>query len=521
MPSNIAGIVDCNKVQCWRIFNTMVAIGSTFGKRQRYSMASGRNFKIYTIKNEDKNDIVVSERSYSNNQKNFFTLVTGENGCGKSSLLTKAVNAFIFKGNKYNVKTAHDSVENPSRVIAICNSRYNRFPLRDTFIKKKENKDVNYYAQVNHNMEIGASVLSTVSQCLREIIKRPVVENAIRLNAVRSAYEMIGINPLLLIKFRLDEEALHCYEMFLENPNTYNDKAGLHDFKDFYGTFLTENAGKSFSLNSLRNILTRRSLSDLPPIHFNIEKKYIALHGLNEDVEDIIRSALLLGLIVPNEVQVQRVRESRWISNHHLSSGQQTLLTTALILDAFTTDNCLICIDEPENSLHPAWQLDFMRFVDQLCRWSKGCHFLIATHSPQIISGLNSDNGCIVTLKHNNHRVSLREKYLSTFNENKSFSNEFQSFHDVDLYRKQSADRQLAEIFDSPGFRNDYVIHRLLMILSRMVKGVNPNKNDVPFVDKIEELIKNKHVDAFDPVHVIFQQIKSFENMNKKGGHND
>lgn len=102
-------------------------------------MLNGINFTLHTIKNVDKDDIIVSDDLNRQCEDSYFTLITGENGCGKSSLLTKAVNSFIFNGSKYNVSLARKSLESPSRVIAICNSRYNRFPLIETFIRKKNN----------------------------------------------------------------------------------------------------------------------------------------------------------------------------------------------------------------------------------------------------------------------------------------------------------------------------------------------------------------------------------------------
>lgn len=480
-------------------------------------MITTRNFILHSIKNEDKDNIIVSNNIYNHVDGSYFTLITGENGCGKSSLLTKAVNAFIFSNNKEkNVLVAKKSIELPSRVIAICNSRYNRFPLRETFIRRGGNKKSDYYIQVDHNLEIGASVLSVVSQCLRKIIEHPISDRAVRLDDVRGAFKMIGINPLFLMKLKFDEKAIKLYKKLQGIVSIDNDIKATEDEVLYFKTFLSKNNSDNSS-RPLLNIIQMLDLFDkLPQLHLNIDKRIVSFEGLAPEEESYIKTALLLGLIVPTEIQVQRVKESKWISNHHLSSGQQTLLMTALILDSFATKNSLICIDEPENSLHPAWQLDFMKFIDQLCHWNKGCHFLIATHSPQIISGLKSDNGCIVTLKNKGYRTLLKRREVHIYNNDIYLNNELQSLHRVAVYSKQSADRQLAEIFDSPGFRNDYVIHRLLMILSRLVKGVRLNHNDMPFIVKIEELINNNNIDEIDPVNIIYQQIMSVINVSGK-----
>lgn len=479
-------------------------------------MNPGRKFKLYSIKNEDKDDIFVSDKTNRYCDDNFFTLITGVNGCGKSSLLSKAVNSFIFHGRKDDVLVDNNSIDTPSRVIAICNSRYNRFPLRETFLRKGSQKNSDYYIQVNHNQEIGASVLSIVSQCLRELIKKPLNNQVVRLDDVRSAYKMIGINPFLLINLKFNDEAKKAYETLLDIQRSKKGTRISSELNDYYKKFLSDNENLILKPDVINIFQEYENIVRLPQLYLDIEKRKISFDGATRENEYNITQALLLGLIVPSEIQVQRTKESRWVSNHHLSSGQQTLLTTALLLDIFTINNSLICIDEPENSLHPAWQLDFMKFVDQLCKWNKGCHFLIATHSPQIISGLKSENGCIVTLKNNDHRISIKNKFDSVKRLENSFSNKSQSFHNVKNYRGQSADRQLAEIFETPGFRNDYVIHRLLMILSRLVKGTGLNRNDEPFIEMVKKFVKFNDIDESDPVNIIYNQIKGVVIANKK-----
>ena len=49
------------------------------------------------------------------------------------------------------------------------------------------------------------------------------------------------------------------------------------------------------------------------------------------------------------------------------------------------TENALYLIDEPENSLSPARQLELREFLTTSARYY-GCQFVIATHSPFILS---------------------------------------------------------------------------------------------------------------------------------------
>ncbi len=48
-------------------------------------------------------------------------------------------------------------------------------------------------------------------------------------------------------------------------------------------------------------------------------------------------------------------------------------------------ENALYLLDEPENSLSPARQQELMQFLEDSCRFY-GCQFIIATHSPFLLS---------------------------------------------------------------------------------------------------------------------------------------
>lgn len=67
-----------------------------------------------------------------------------------------------------------------------------------------------------------------------------------------------------------------------------------------------------------------------------------------------------------------------------LSSGEQHELVLLYGLLFRVSQDALIMIDEPELSLHVAWQEKFLSDMDDIAKLS-GFHVLLATHSPQII----------------------------------------------------------------------------------------------------------------------------------------
>lgn len=144
-------------------------------------------------------------------------------------------------------------------------------------------------------------------------------------------------------------------------------------------------------------------------------------------------------------------------------------------------NNSLICIDEPEISLHPEWQLEFIKLLQDVFSSFVGCHFLIATHSPQIVSGLRDRNGYV---------LSLEDKELLQ--------------HDSFM---KSADFQLAEVFQSPGFKNEYLIRTLLVIISRISKGEELTSSDIRNLALANSL--KDHLDERDPVTYLIKQVNA------------
>lgn len=72
------------------------------------------------------------------------------------------------------------------------------------------------------------------------------------------------------------------------------------------------------------------------------------------------------------------------------SSGQLGMATALLSLASEIQDGSLVLIDEPEISLHPEWQVKYIGLLLETFEAYVGCHFVIATHSPLVISELPS-----------------------------------------------------------------------------------------------------------------------------------
>ena len=101
------------------------------------------------------------------------------------------------------------------------------------------------------------------------------------------------------------------------------------------------------------------------------------LHGL----DDYERWKRVADARNKNKSQSQFIR-SRLIRNvQERSNGESSL---SLFVDSIVDDGLYI-LDEPENSLSPANQLELKYFIEDCVR-NHGCQFIVSTHSPFLLS---------------------------------------------------------------------------------------------------------------------------------------
>ena len=76
--------------------------------------------------------------------------------------------------------------------------------------------------------------------------------------------------------------------------------------------------------------------------------------------------------------------DQKWLDLSDLSSGEQNVIVMLYYLVFEYNKNKLLLIDEPEISLHVAWQYQYIEELEEILELNDG-QAIIATHSPQII----------------------------------------------------------------------------------------------------------------------------------------
>ena len=132
-----------------------------------------------------------------------------------------------------------------------------------------------------------------------------------------------------------------------------------------------------------------RYRQDYEDLAFSIDEYVKRNYELSESAivyVDIVNDLFINKNIYINEGNILSVRMDNGsaLPLDRLSSGEKQILVMFYLLLFEAEDGSLVIIDEPEISLHVAWQQRLGKTFSDVARL-RGLHALIATHSPQVI----------------------------------------------------------------------------------------------------------------------------------------
>ena len=179
---------------------------------------------------------------------------------------------------------------------------------------------------------------------------------------------------------------------------TTNGNASMEDIRERYDAQVQKRTRLMEA-----GLLDREEEFPLPNKDINeAERHVLALYV--KDVEeklaifdDILRKIELFKEMINRRFQYKKLRidrkegfvfeisQGRFVPPAELSSGEQHEVVLAHQLLFNVPEGALILIDEPELSLHVAWQQDFLKDLEKISAVIR-MDFLIATHSPQVIN---------------------------------------------------------------------------------------------------------------------------------------
>lgn len=413
-------------------------------------------------------------------ERNIYTVVVGKNGSGKSTLLAeitkRATNNHFF----------HNSNKFPEEIIAVSISPFDKFQLN----KFNRIKRYTYLGLRDINSAfMGFGYLSKIIVSL--------VESILKQNKqafeIGNVLEYLGYRDKILLQFNFSMPREAIDEILPE-------KTIFEKEFDNRENFFFKRINRNYFLNSDDSInerkLTRlkKLLRDLPhKYYFNrFFELLITRYGFesirnDDDIEDIL-FLINAGVIKLKDVQLFTFKLNDSFSIKDASSGEQSIILSILGIASKIQDNSLICIDEPEICLHPEWQEKYIEILTQTFENYKNCHFIIATHSPMIISRLPFYNSFILNME----------------------SKSVQSAKD---FINHSSDFQLVNVFDTPGYKNEYLSRIAINTFAKISKYKKLDSEDKENIRIIEK--QANYLKSDDPVYDLYKTLVELKEMFK------
>lgn len=415
-------------------------------------------------------------------ESNVFSLIVGRNATGKSRLLRKIVSHYIFdreyKGLdalKISKKSQNDlyhlgemrlspnSNLTPSRIIAVSTGRHDRFPRAREALLTSDN--YHYIAPSDYGGP------TSLSRSFTSIISGLERINS-KYSDLLEILKYLDFGPQLEFKISINPKSK--FRPLMDGGTEWYPQI---DWKEITDGFTNNRAKDPWLTDRLRHTL--EYIGRRNSINCEIDLRHGIRTHASISPSDIMEG-LDVGALRVTDLTLYTRSTKEKIKLSHASSGQQCMLTMILGIAGSIQDNSLICIDEPEISLHPEWQTDIIGQLQKAFSGYEGCHFIIATHSPQIVAGLTIKNGFILDL-------------------------EAQQIHRSRDHSNRSADFQLAEVFNAPGLNNEYLIRISLSILSKLAKRqeLTPDESEkISMLANIRECLSD-----IDPVRHLVDQV--------------
>lgn len=404
-----------------------------------------------------------------NQIKIFSLLLLGKNGAGKSQLMKSIINSLEYRDKKNNIKIE----KQPKKIIAVSTSPFDKFPLtygypgkRYTYLGLRDLKSRNFgkeymtniYMSLLNSMTSNFYRSNKIFEVLGFLNYSPRIKATFNLEffTKRIKDTLISNDPIesfsqsILLDDTLSDNKVRTNGFFDGNRNV--DPSKVERYIDIYKKISPSNIQSRIEVlldEGGFSLLNNKTFS-MEDLFFLEEIKAVKLRDIT--LEKVSGECFCIG---------------------GASSGEQSVILNMLGIASQICDDSLICIDEPEVCLHPEWQEKYIDIMINTFKNFKGCHFLIATHSPLMVSKLKDVNCYLMKMESG---IAINASKINN----------------------RSADFQLANTFGAPGFKNEYLTRELISILSLFGKE---GELDDATQEKLKTLLSLKEkISDSDPV---------------------
>lgn len=440
-----------------------------------------------------------------------YSVLIGNNGVGKSTMLKEIVDFFIdlhahangdkakissankarLRGVKYHVdgvccevirlgKTfiakIDDKLRNSKRLrlplVVACNfGAFDKFPVQRVNGSSQTRYDVPYYkyvgAHVNGNMISSSAIAFRLLFVLSENM-----DERQRLN-INSILDFIKYDHKISLNYSIVQKTKKfgdVHENIIQRVKSDIEFAKLTPEE------------KKIIADNLYAFYSKKSFNK------NVQYSYEIDFDKNPSVTDNDLKSIykLKQYDLVNSTSVVFYKQDNPIASEEMSSGEFAMLSMVLSVSTAANDaHTLILLDEPELSLHPNWQMSFIDNMDRALR-HQACHLLIATHSHVVVSDLPMNRSSVSQLEiDKGGNLESHQIGENTYG--------------------WSAEEVLLKVFKTATDRNRYFGERIANLLEKMGNGeINP-KEVSGELDELQEI--SLHLSDVDPMKMVLNTI--------------
>lgn len=427
--------------------------------------------------------------------KNLFTTIVGRNGAGKSRLLknviTDCIASYLAKNSSLSDRLNFViSPPYPTNIVAVSTSPFDRFPMQELGRSNLPGDQVEkyYFYQGLRGLYSSNLSMSFMVRVLGNLIRALTLGDG-RLSTVLDVLDYLGYHKHLEARFIINTHFSTLAKIVeADDPVTtirsiadgsMQPRVGEDIRKVAQRLYEASDDVRSEFFKALRNFTKDFKVNKIELV---VSPQGVVDSVMGSPIKTDLAILIEFGLLRLRDIRLHKKNMEKPFKISDASSGEQCVVMAMLGIASRIQDGSLVCIDEPEICLHPEWQERYIELLMSTFRGFKNCHFIIATHSPQIISHLN-DEDCYVLDLHS------------------------RSVFDAKNFNNRSADFQLAEIFRAPGFKNEYLMRELLGALGILSAGKKIPKSKLIMLQGIVAL-KDKLKDE-DPVRQLVILLES------------
>ncbi|MGO6968510.1 AAA family ATPase [Rhizobium leguminosarum] len=365
-------------------------------------------------------EIVTLRDGTQQTSENSFTVINGENGAGKSAILRIISDAALgldaSRSKVFASAIGIDQVGSVSRTIAISGTHNDRFPLNSgvEFRLNSNQFDLMHFYYYGPKQSGNYTSVSKASNTIAHSLLSDEQSSGFPSKQLTALLEFLGFEPEvrivvqtgIRIKRREEFEYLLALERHLRSVQAESSMPSKipqsFEFSISQASLLSERG-------AFRNLLGSRYSGAELSVDLRAERTIQVFDGplfsilqqaSSISLPQTLANFISLGLLTSKIVLFRKSTRNE-VRLEDLSSGEWQLLYTLMNLSINISPDGLILIDEPENSLHPHWQTEYVSLVRKLISHVRGCHVIIATHSPLIAASIMPSDGNLIRLMRN------------------------------------------------------------------------------------------------------------------------